>query len=323
MVNRSKTVKTCFILGLLLFSTLTCLAPTPSAGPIVGLSSYVDVSWNSSASEKPIVPRGGLRTIDLDVRYGITTGGILADLILPFYTGRQVTITLEILNYSSWCTPTLKSGSIVTAVLNGEITLKSQITLTVDVDAPAYAGGVVRMKASVDKIGPIDSFEQAFDLQFTASYLPLIKQQILNANTQQIGPMDTAVFQIQVENLGNARTVVFFEVDTSTLPEGWTALPTDNIILNEPPQQGATGIAYLTVRPPHTFGYHYDIASIQVKITPARAENDKERGEPQYATVVVESRGFSVIGLEFVAPIIIIVALAIFLVYFYMRRKKM
>jgi hypothetical protein len=323
MVNRSKTVKTCFILGLLLFSTLTCLVPTSSAGPIVALSSFIDVSWNASASEKPIVPRGGLRTIDLDVRYGITKGWFLADLILPFYRGRQVNIKLEILNYSSWCTPTLKSGSVPTIIQNEPVTLNSQITLTVDVDAPAYAGGFVRMRASVDKIGPIDGFEQEFYLEFTAAYLPLIQTQLLDTNTQLIGPMDTAVFQIQVENLGNARTKVIFEVDLDSLPKDWTAQPTDTLILNEPPQQGDTATAYLTVRPPKSFGYHYDVANIRVKVTPTRAENQKEIGTPEYVTVVVESRGFSFIGLEVVAPIIIIVALAIFLVYFYMRRKKM
>ena len=159
MAHRFKTVKTGFILGLFLFSTLSCLIPTASAGPIVGLSSYVDVSWTNETG-KPIVPRGEIRTIPLKIRFGITTGWFLADLILPFYTGRQVNIKLDILDYSSWCTPTLKSGSIVTSVTDQEKTLDSQITLTVDEDAPAYAGGFIRMKASVDSIGPIDGFEQ-------------------------------------------------------------------------------------------------------------------------------------------------------------------
>lgn len=320
MAHRFKTVKTGFILGLLLFSTLSSLIPTASAGPIVGLSSYVDVSWSNETGD-PIVPRGELRTIPLGIRFGITTGGFLAQLILPFYTGRQVTIKLEILDYSTWCTPTLKSGAIVTSVEDEEKNLDSQITLTVSEDAPAYAGGYIRMKASVDSIGPIDGFEQEFYLEFTAEYLPLISTEVRDTNTQMIGPMDTAVFTIDIENLGNARTKVYLEVDLGSLPDNWQALVTDDIIIDE--AQGSTGVAYLTIRPPNSFGYHYDDASIRVKLTPARAENTNQRGNYEYVTVNVRSQGFSIIGLEVAGPIAIgVAALVIFLVFFYMRRKK-
>ena len=133
--------------------------------------------------------------------------------------------------------------------------------------------------------------------------------------------MDTAVFTIEVENLGNARTKVYFEVDLNSLPDDWIAIVTDDIIIDE--AQGSKGIAYLTVRPPKSFGYHDDDASIRVKLTPARAENTDQQGKSEYVTVIVESRGFSIVGLEVAGPVIIgIAALVIGLVFFYMRRKK-
>ena len=133
--------------------------------------------------------------------------------------------------------------------------------------------------------------------------------------------MDIAVFPIEITNLGNARTKVFLEVDLSTLPDDWIAIVDDSIIIDE--GEGSKNIAYLTIRPPKSLGYHDDDASIRVKMTPARAENTQNRGEPEYVTVVVESRGVSILGLEVIAPIIIvIVAVILAILYFFMRKRK-
>jgi len=133
----------------------------------------------------------------------------------------------------------------------------------------------------------------------------------------RIGPMDTAVFPIEVTNLGNARTKVYFEVDS--VPEGWIAVVTDDIIIDE--GEGSKGTAYLMVRPPKNFGYHDDDASIRVKMTPARAEDTSNIGNSEYVTVIVESRGFSIIGLEAILPIIIVVILLVAIAIWYLKKK--
>jgi hypothetical protein len=127
--------------------------------------------------------------------------------------------------------------------------------------------------------------------------------------------MDTVTFPIEVENMGNARTTVSFTIDN--VPEGWIAVVTDEITLYA--GKGSKGTAYLTIKPPKGFGYHNDDRSIIVTMTPARAEDLRNQGEPRTVTVIVESRGFSTPGFE---SILFIGALLAVVLLIKLKKKK-
>jgi len=194
-----------------------------------------------------------------------------------------------------------------------------RIELSLDEDAPAYEQGVIYVRATVPTIGPIDGMEQTFSLSFKPAYRALISP-VPQTNNKIIGPMDTAEFQVDITNMGNARTKVFFEIDYDSLPEGWSAIINDNIVLET--GSGSTGKVYLTVRPPKGFGYHDDDAIIRVKITPKYADDTNIQGEPEYLTVSVESRGLSVIGIEIIIPILILIFLALITAHILIKRIK-
>ena len=247
----------------------------------------------------------------------MTNAGLIASLAFMIYQGRQVNIKLDVVDTPSWCTANLKAGTVTTTISTREKELSTVLTLRIDDDAPAYGAGYVRIRASVPKIGAIDAFSKEFTLEFSPAYLPMIGAQLPEGNSMKIGPMDTATFPIEVENMGNARTRIFFEIEY--MPEGWIAVVTDDITLDE--GEGSKGTAYLTIKPPKGFGYHYDEESIRVTMTPARAEDIQNRGESSYVTVIVESRGFATTGLE---PIILIITLlvVVIVIYFILKKKK-
>jgi len=323
MKKNFKSIKAAMIMGILLFSVFVAVTPRASAGTFVNLSSYLRVDWAENATGTPIVPRGEMRPLTLNIAYGVTSGGLFrlfTSFLLSTYIGRQVNIKLELVDWSPWCTPGLVQGTITTSVQSIEQSdLTAKLNIRVNEEAPAYGGGFIKIKASVPKIGLIEAYENEFTLEFNPAYLPLIKAELPETNAKKIGPMDTAVFPIEVENLGNARTKVYFEV--VGVPDGWIAVVTDDITLDE--GVGSKGTAYLTVRPPKGFGYHDEDTSIRVQMIPARAEDTSDRGDPEYITVVVESRGFSAIGIEIVLiPIIIIVLILVLLYYFWIKRRK-
>ena len=325
MKKNFRALKASLIMGILLISLSASIVPTTSAGMFVNLSSYLQAGFDASNfTAKPIVPRGELRSLTIYLDYGVNYGGLfkgLSELLFKFHSDRQVNIKLELGDHSPWCTPTLFTDTITTKVGEAEETgLQATLNLKVDIDAPAYGAGFVDLKVSVPKVGMILPYSNTFTLEFNPAYLPLIKPQIQESNTKRIGPMDTAVFPIEIENLGNARTKVKLEVVSGTVPDGWTAIVTDQIILDE--AKGSKGIAYLTVKPPKSFGYHDDTSSIVVEMTPERAENPADQGSPERVSVLVESRGISFIGFEVVIIPIIIIIVIIFLVYYYMFRKK-
>jgi hypothetical protein len=316
MTKRFKTVKASILTGIVLISVIVAVSPTTSAGPLFNLQSFVNVTWLSNETQEPIIPRGELRQLDLMITHTVTRGA-LGKYLLLLYTNTQITIDLEIIDQSPWCTATLSQGTVSTYVIpDGRTTSTTQLSLSVADDAPAFGLGFIKIKATAQKIGFIKGFADEFTLSFNPDYKPLIKPSLPETNTKDIGPLDTAQFPILIENLGNARTVVLLNV--VSVPEGWNAVITSQVTLEE--GTGSTATAYLVVRPPKGFGYHYDEQTIKISMQPVKADDFNKKGEITYETFLVQSRGFSTPGFEVLG---FIGALAIvMLTVFIMRKRK-
>ena len=165
----------------------------------------------------------------------------------------------------------------------------------------------------------IDGTSKEVEIAFSAGYIPLVYHEFLEGQNKIIGPMDTAEFPIDIINMGNARTEVVFEI--KNVPDGWSAIITDDILVEE--GEGSKSTVYLTVKPPKGFGYHDDTASILVKYTPWMAENPQFIGNSKSINVLVESRGFSVIGIEIVILPIIIIIVVLLLLYNFVIKKRL
>lgn len=327
MKNNFKALKASLIIGIFIVSMFAVLVPANpvKGGLLVNFSSIVNLNWEDSDSEslsQPIQPKQDLRPYNLMITYKVNAGGFLSGetRLKWFLAGRTVPIKLELVDYPEWAIVQLATDTVIATVpdtIGIDVPFKVQIVLSLDETAPAFESGVIYIKATVPKVGPIEGMSKTFSLSFMPAYLPLVKIDPIK-NYDTIGPMDTAEFPIDVTNLGNARTKVFFEIDYDSLPSGWTAIINDNIIL----ETGAnpTGKVYLNVKPPKSFGYHDDRANIRIKVIPAYADIPTNRGEPEYITVAVESRGVSLIGIEVILPIIILIILVI--VGIYMLYKK-
>jgi len=96
MTKRFKTVKASILTGIILISVIFAVAPTTSAGFFFNLQSSLTVSWNASETEQPLVPRGGTRTLTLDITHTVNKG-LLGAAILKAYTGNQIKIKNELL----------------------------------------------------------------------------------------------------------------------------------------------------------------------------------------------------------------------------------
>jgi len=314
MTKRFKTVKASILTGIILISVIIATTPTISAGPLFNLQSVLNVSWGNETNQ-PVVPRGELRQLTLTITHTVTRGA-LGQFLLSLYQNAQITVDLQITETPSWCTATLSQGTVAVMVVPNEITSRTtQLSLQVEDNAPAYGLGYVKIKATARQVGFIKGFEQEFTLNFLPDYKPLIQTTLPNTNTKQIGPLDTATFKIDIQNLGNARTKVKLRV--LDIPVGWTAIVTDEIILEE--GAGSMASAYLTVKPPKGFGYHYDQQTITVSMQPVKADQETKVGAISYASFLIESRGFSTPGFEMV---IFIAAFAIVMTTLFMIRKR-
>ena len=319
MTKLVRSAKSTIIIAILLVS-LFAVSASVKAGPFIRLNSNIDVSWGEKDFEKPVIPRDEVRRLNLTVKYKVDWGGDIARGALDAYvnSGKSALINLEVTDHSPWCSVNLES-ILVPVPLSTELKTSSVfLNLQLNEDAPAYGEGYVKIRASVGVMGLIGGFDKEFTLDFIAEYLPRISVSMPEGNTKEVSPTESAVFPIEVSNMGNARTTVFFKIDN--IPEGWTVAVTDDVTLDE--VGGSKEIAYLTVSPPKGFGYHYDEQSIIVTMTPARAEDLTNQGEPSYITVVVGSRGFSTPGFESVLFIGALLAVVVLLMMARRIKKK-
>ena len=294
MRKNLKTIKTALVMGMLLFGVFAALMRAISAGSLVNLSHATNVTWASGNKTELLDPSGTMKSYDLDIQYKVTGGpGGKAVYNSLFLDNRLITIKLEIVEKSSWCEVTIPKGTIIaTTSFDDWVEYSGKINIQVNEDAPALAMGKVSIRASVDALSAISAFEEVFDLEFQPAYLPMINKEVTDGNTREIGPLDTASFPIDITNLGNDRTKVFLEVED--VPDGWIAVVSDDVTVDV----DGKVTAYLTIKPPKNFGYHYEEESFRVGLTPTRAEKISDQGQTEYVTVVVESRGFSTPGFE-------------------------
>jgi hypothetical protein len=302
------TVSTIFLLVLL----VNLFAVSSPVNAVSTMHSNIDIVWGNNIV-KPVIPRDELRQLNLTVNYKVDWGRDFAYGALQAYMNKLVLVDLQVTEFSPWCIATLSVTTLLIpiswGVSNSTLALNVQLTE----NAPAFGEGYVKILASTHKQGLIEGFEKEFTLEFTPGYLPRINVNLPEGTAKNINPTESAVFPIEISNLGNARTTVFFTIED--IPNGWTAVIDNDITLIENGQSSAT----LTVKPPRDFGFHYDRKSIMIKLTPARAENTTELGKPSFVTVLVQSRGFYTPGFE---AITLIGATAIVLLCITIIRKK-
>lgn len=324
MKKNFRSVKATLIIGILLTSAFVATIPISSAregGLLMGFSHVVEIQWQHNETEvvKPFQETGTYTAV---INYKVIKGGFAGDLIYGLlYAGRVVNIQLNIEEYPrEWSTVSIIDNTITTGlprVLDTweDPSYTKQIFITVDDNAPAFRDGEIKIRVTVETVGPVDKFDEVQTLRFRPDYSP--KLNILPETQHKIiGPMDTAEIPIRVTNLGNGQTKVFFRV--SRIPDNWVAIVTDQITLD--PDQ--TDTIFLTVKPPKGFGYHDDYEGFVVECTPAWAENTKIQGVTETVSVAVESRGISVIGIEVILPFIILIILVVIAVYLFLKRIR-
>jgi hypothetical protein len=295
---------TLLFFSLLIPSTITAKAEE-EIKPTSGLASYLKINWTHSS--KPIIPIDEVRYYTIKIDYSVTLGP-LGRLFLPFFVGRQVDIKLDIIDTNPWCNANIAIGTLTTQVQpQGATTSQTtQILIELDKDAPAYDSGYVKIRAKVPKIGMIAGYEQDFTIKFKPAYLALIKAELPQGKSIKISPYTETIIPINVTNLGNARTIIHFEIDNTS--ESFN-ISIEEIILDV--DSKATAELFLFT------DHKFNKEPIKIKMTPLRADNPRpeDEGSPISLTLIVKNDGSYVEGLfEIDITIIIIILVIIILI---------
>lgn len=219
------------ITGILLFSLFTVVMPSIStAGPIKNWlrdNAYVcyvngTIDYDKDAAQDPILPLTMIKTIPLTVT--TTISGPYSQEILPYYEADKTKLFADIyvVKTPEWCTASIIPSKFTIPIsLNNIAPVNFTLNVGVKENASANFEGIITVKLTIHGIGAIETGIFYEDIAFKPGYLPFLKTDVSKDTFELIGPGDTANFDIEIENLGNAKTQVTCNV--LGVPEGWTA----------------------------------------------------------------------------------------------------
>jgi len=255
-----------------------------------GLESVITIHWSANDTQKPLEPEGAPRIVNLTVTYCTVSsyyliGQIIGKIILLYciFTHQNVTVTLELGDFPSWCTASLSDSEIQFPV-NDEISSQNiSLTVAVDEHAPAYTLCAIPIHVEVDMLrGPIgllpfvNGCNQTATIHFLPGYLPHIIVEPDNDH-MNVTPGNTSFLPITVTNHGNARTVVF--VNIVDFPSGdWLISIPSQIVL----EVNASNEICLSVVPPMNF---QGTDTITFSFTPYKSDDYTQHGEPVNITI--------------------------------------
>ena len=324
MKKNFRRVKTGIIFGVLLISLFAVLSSSASARIF-----KVDplITMIRDRPEENVIPNAGLLIIDLTVTF--TLSGPFATTVeqSSLLRGTAIGIHLEVLEdtTSTWVDATLTDDLLEMKIGETE-PYQTSVIVTVTEEAPAFKQGKVTIRASSDErsslLFKINKYSKTYTVPFEVGYWPVVNSRSKGGNFMEIGPLDTADFEIEIENFGNGPTYVDCEI--IDMPEGeWSANIDSRVTLGSAAIDSATTKAtiHLVIKPPFGFGFHKDIENIRVKFTPSYVGKPSYVGLSEIKTFTVQSVGMSP-GAGFEIPIIITVLVVVGLVFYMFKRRK-
>jgi len=292
-----KSITICFITLILFLSIFLASVPTTLAGPldkIYECQYALDVDYDAAAAEAPFLPLD--MTVDIPLTLNLRVIGIYAEEMMPYYRSSSTLVDLYINHTSTWCTATISPAFLMVSADDEWVPSNTTLHVKVDENSRAFADGNVQLRIEIGGLGAILARTFNVDIPFRPGYLSQLKIHTEVTN-QLIEPLDTANFDIELENLGNAKTNVTCRV--LNVPKDWViSIDSNTIVGSKTLGENPKKIVSLVIRPPYGFGYHQDREVIQVSIVPSYYDDDKLIGQEYLLSFIVQSRGFSTPGFE-------------------------
>jgi len=277
-----------------------------TAGQAATSQSIIIIEYDQEAANNPFLPIDMVKEIPVTIDYHIR--GFVDDVIPIMYEGVDNFVYLDIVSHPDWCTATLSPTFLLMEPSHEGVIEDITLIIKINQEAHAFDPGLVCIKAKVNNMGAVIGGTFYSNISFNPGFLPVLKINVPEGTSKRIGPLQTASFNVEIENLGNAKTLVTSKV--LNLPEGWT-VSTDNDVTigTQTIGDSSSRNVYFTIKPPMDFGYHNEREMISISFTPSYFEDNSMKGEEYIVNLLIHSEGFSTPGFEIVTSLVGIVFL--------------
>lgn len=291
------------IITLILFSTL--LSPIALSSEITeeikstgedrvnGFTSesVIYVEYDKDAAEEIIWPIDGTHEIPLDVSYYIR--GPLSSWHELIFAKKSVDVKLEIIDKPEWCEAYLDINTFTFGVKpNCSEPKNATLSISLNEKAPAFVTSSIKIKATSDSIKGLIFTKVAkgnytLDVPFTSGYVPLIEVDVNEEiMVQKIPPLKTTIIPINITNLGNGKTDVFFKVTGDS--SKYTCYIPSKIVLDSPLSGGENKKQIeFTITPYKNFTSE----TISIRFTPVYSFDPLLQGQVEQIVLELENDG--------------------------------
>ena len=305
-----KTVTTIITLLIVFASVYTIIMPSSSAkfSDIFSCYSKVIIDFDNEVANHPFLPVDMVKEIPMTINDSVE--GYFDNEVPLSYANLDNFIYLDIVEKPDWCTVTLSPNFLKMKATADGLTEEVKLIIKVDENAHALSIGKIGIKVDVDRTGALQGGTFYSNISFIPGFYPLLNLNIPEGTVKKIGPLGTAKFNIEIENMGNAKTTVI--CNAINLPEGWIASIDQETLIetgiggNDPKKTVS-----LVIQPPYGFGYHDDREIIQVEITPTYFENQSITGEKYLVYFTIQSKGFSTPGFEAAFALFVLIGVSL------------
>lgn len=316
MKKTNKHFRTTFIILIIFISFLALFIPLTPAAPIDKFFSYsiIQIDYDEEAASESLLPIDMTKEINVTLNYFVD--GIYDEIIPPHYEGKGNFVYLYIINKPEWCIATISPNFLKLPGTAEGIFENVTLTLKIDEKAHALLYGTIGLKIEVQNTGPVKGGVFYSNISFNPGYLPLLKINVPNETIKQIGPLESTRFEIEVENLGNAKTLVLSKpID---IPDGWNvAIDVETVIGTSTSGDNPKKTISVVIQPPIDFGYHDEREIINISIIPSFFNDPSVSGQEYLVSFLIQSKGISTPGFE----IPLILFSIIFIVLILNKRK--
>jgi hypothetical protein len=245
----------------------------PHPGNFFGLSSNTIVSWDANQTEEPIIPRGPMRQVQLDISFWVTWG-VFGRLIGYLLRSQLLTMQVSIIEKPEWCYAFISQQNLSFTIPreeNNQIIIHDYLAVGVGDDASAFEVFPVMIQLRVESVrGPfgiitmMQGTSQVVNVTFTVGYKPLIQVSLPETNIIEAPPLVQVELPVGLKNFGNGRTTV--ENEVVNYPSDWIVALPSQVILDV----GEYKEINLSIIAPSNFS---GVETITLGFTPHSSEN--------------------------------------------------
>ncbi|MCK5636145.1 MAG: hypothetical protein KAH91_01895 [Thermoplasmatales archaeon] len=315
MTKNLRTFKASIVMGILLVSIFTIFMPSGSAALIKSQAHLQIEPVNPADLSQRVRPLEPI-SIELRIRYSIS--GIFANRTITRFRNRNmpVQINLFVEKTPDFVSASFDRNSVAPIVGPGWISQDANLLVSFQENIPARGPVVIRVKMEAERvIGIIYEIEQKTqyaEIQVVPEYIPIIDATPRKTYTE-VSPGEAAEFEIDLENLGNAKTEFVFKI--IDVPAGWIAsIPANTFVGSAATGESPKKVITLLITPPYGFGYHNELQNIKISIQgqyfAGSGPDDWLQSDEYEHVFTVRSRGFSTPGFEAVFVLVALIGIA-------------